>query len=97
MSKISTNGDQPAPLRPASDTSRGSKLQRSIFVAGFLKVLESLVRCSGAHTITLFHVEPRRIASVDRSNNLNFRFGVRFVPGSQFEPLQEAAFVTGVV
>jgi hypothetical protein len=60
-----------------------TKLQRSIFVAGILKVLESLVYCSLVHNsdnTTLVHVEPRNVTCVVRYDNLSLRIGVRFVP-----------------
>jgi hypothetical protein len=59
------------------------KLQRSVVVAGVLKVFESLFHCLRADDLKICHVEPRSIASVDRFDNLkvlNLSFGVHVVP-----------------
>jgi hypothetical protein len=93
-SRDSASTGASSPVRASFSLIRHSKrsnLQWSIFVAGILKVLENLVHCSHMHNVTVvtlihwhvethIHVEARRIACVDRSDNLSFRFGVQFVP-----------------
>jgi hypothetical protein len=88
------NGQTPAKFLYSLGHKR-TNLQRSIFVEGILKVLESLVHFSPVHNITLIHVEPRRITCVEIVPTTSASDSESDL--SLLEPCPELAFVTGVV
>ena len=47
-----------------------TKLERSILVAVFLELVESLVHCIPVHNIAIDHVEPRLVVCEELSDNL---------------------------